>query len=118
LRSSAAILALLGAALLSSSAHADESGSQGRIVRLSINNPGGDDFASSHGSIAVRHGGGKLETYSWGGTHCPAAKLSDAEVQALGAAFHNRARTLIVPRFKQGEVKDTRCLVGFELAAG
>jgi hypothetical protein len=107
----------LGAALLPSPARADESGTQGRIVRLAINNQGGDDFASVHGSISVRHGS-KVEVYRWGGTSCPAAKLSEAELQALGAAFHNRARTLIVPRFKSGEVAGTRCLVGFELAAG
>lgn len=112
----AALLALL--ALVPAQASADESGTQGRIVRLALNSTGGDDFASSHGSISVRHGGGKPEVYSWGGTMCPASKLTEAEIIALGQAFHNRQRTLIVPRFKPGEVKETRCLVGFELAAG
>ncbi len=85
---------------------------------MSINATGSDDFASSHGSISVRHGGNKLEVYSWGGTMCPAAKLGEIEIAALQQAFHNRQRTLIVPRFKQGEVKDVRCLVGFELTGG
>lgn len=112
-----ALVALVGGVLLPSSALADESGAQGRVVRLAINNPGGDDFASVHGSISVRHTN-KVAIYAWGGTSCPAAKMNEAELQALGAAFHNRARTLIVPRFKSGEVLGTRCLVGFELAAG
>jgi hypothetical protein len=111
------LVSVWGAALLPSTAHADESGTQGRIVRLAVNNQGGDDFASLHGSISVR-AGKKVEVYKWGGTSCPAAKLNEAELQALGAAFHNRTRTLIVPRFKSGEVAGTRCLVGFELTAG
>ncbi len=108
----------VAAALAPASASADDLGTQGRIVRVSINATGSDDFASSHGSISVRHGSNKLEVYSWGGTMCPASKLGEIEIAALQQAFHNRQRTLIVPRFKQGEVKDVRCLVGFELTGG
>jgi hypothetical protein len=109
---------LAAVALTPASASADDLGTQGRIVRVSINATGSDDFASSHGSISVRHGSNKLEVYSWGGTMCPASKLGEIEIAALQQAFHNRQRTLIVPRFKQGEVKDVRCLVGFELTGG
>ncbi len=105
-------------ALLPTPASAAESGAQGRVVRFSLNNTGSDEHASSHGSIAVRHSGNKLEVYSWGGTMCPASSLTDVEVLTLEHAFHNRQRTLLAPRFKFGEVKETRCLVGFELVAG
>lgn len=109
---------LAAVALTPTAARADDLGTQGRIVRVSINATGSDDFASSHGSISVRHGNNKLEVYSWGGTMCPASKLGETEIAALQQAFHNRQRTLVVPRFKQGEVKDVRCLVGFELTGG
>lgn len=99
-------------------AFADEAGTPGRLVSLSIHTPGSDDSSIAHGSIMVRKGSGKPELYQWGGTACPASKLSDTQINILAQAFHNRARTLVTPRFKQGDVKDVRCLVGFELAAG
>ncbi|HWB81056.1 MAG TPA: hypothetical protein VG755_39105 [Nannocystaceae bacterium] len=111
-------LALVGAALVGGKAHAvDDIGPQGRLVQMTINGAGSDDFATHHGSIVVRHGG-KSEVYTWGGTACPASKLSDAQIGALESAFHNRNRTLVRPRYKPGDVKDTRCLVGFELTGG
>ncbi len=99
-------------------AAADEVGAPGRVVAMMIHTPGSDDMSLAHGSITVRKGGAKLEVYQWGGTACPASKLSDAQVTILAGAFHNRGRTLITPRFKPGEVKDVRCLVGFALGAG
>jgi hypothetical protein len=111
----AAAFALVG---LPQPARADESGTAGRIVKLVIHGEGSDVFASSHGSMTVRHGGNKLDVYSWGGTQCPSSKLREAEVDALHQALHFRSRTIIVPRFKAGEVSGTRCLVGFELQAG
>lgn len=117
-RSFVSALVLAGAALVGGKAHAvDDIGAQGRLVQLTINGAGSDDFATHHGSILVRHGG-KSELYTWGGTACPASKLSDAQIGALESAFHNRNRTLIRPRYKPGDVKDTRCLVGFELSGG
>lgn len=119
-RSLRSFVAAAGIALagLPTAAMADETGSAGRIVKLVINGEGSDDFASSHGSITVRHSGNKLEQYSWGGTQCPASKLREADVSALHEALHFRSRTLIIPRYKAGEVSLTRCLVGFELQAG
>jgi hypothetical protein len=115
---------LLGGALVAATAlaplataHADESGAQGRIVRFTINAAGSDDSASVLGTIGVRKPDGKIELYQWGGTSCPASKLEDWQVLALEHAFHNRHRTLVTPRYKVGDVKDLRCLVGFELSA-
>ena len=72
----------------------------------------------SYRPISVRRSNGKTEFYEWGGTSCPAAKLNESEVGMLERAFHNRARTLVTPRFKSGEGTGVRCLVGFELSAG
>jgi hypothetical protein len=110
---------VVGAALIAGPAHAaDDVGAQGRLVQLTINGAGSDDFSTHHGSILVKPSGKKGELYTWGGTACPASKLSDAQIGALESAFHNRHRTLIRPRYKPGDVKDTRCLVGFELTGG
>lgn len=95
---------------------ADETGAQGRVVRFSLNTQGSDD-AGSMGSIGVKKSDGKTEEYRWGGTSCPASKLTDGQVLALEHAFHNRHRTLVTPRFKPGDVKEIRCLVGFEFTA-
>lgn len=117
-RTALATVLVAGGALLPGHAQADESGAVGRVIRLSINSMGSDEFASSHGAISIRHAGNKVETYSWGGTMCPASKLAEGEFAALQSALHNRQRTLVTPRYKSGEVKDVRCLVGFELTAG
>ncbi len=102
--------------LVATPAAADEAGAQGRIVRFALNTQGSDD-AGSMGSIGVRKSDGKIDEYRWGGTSCPASKLTDSQVLALEHAFHNRHRTLVTPRFKPGDVKEIRCLVGFEFTA-
>ncbi len=112
-----AAFALACAALVGGPAHADDVGAAGRLVQLTINGAGSDDFSTHHGSILVKHAG-KGELYMWGGTACPASKLSDMQIAALESAFHNRNRTLVRPRYKPGDVQGTRCLVGFELNGG
>lgn len=118
LRPATAALLLAVGVLMPADAHADESGASGRVVRLSINSTGSDEYASVHGRISIRSKGTAIEVYSWGGTMCPASKLSEAEIRALQHAFHNRNSTTIAPRYKSGEVKGTRCLVAFELSGG
>jgi len=98
-------------------AAADELGAIGRIVKVEVRTAGSDDRATAHGRISVRRSNGKTEFYEWGGSSCPAAKLSEAEVGMLERAFHNRNRTLVTPRFRSGEATGVRCLVGFELSA-
>ena len=99
-------------------AAADELGAIGRIVKVEVRASGSDDRATAHGRISIKRNNGKTEFYEWGGSSCPAAKLSEAEVGMLERAFHNRGRTLVTPRFKSGEGMGVRCLVGFELSAG
>jgi hypothetical protein len=112
-----AAFTLVGAALAARPAAADDVGAAGRLIKITINGAGSDDFSTHQGSVLVKHAN-KSELYTWGGTACPASKLSDAQIAALESAFHNRHRTLITPRYKPGDVKDTRCLVGFELSGG
>jgi len=99
-------------------AAADQIGPEGRVVGIEMRAAGSDDRSTAQGSIKVRRGSAKPDLYEWGGTACPAAKLTEIEIGMLERAFHNRTRTLVAPRFKSGETSGVRCLVGFELRAG
>jgi len=94
-------------------AGADTSGPQGKIVKLTLNQSTSDDFASFHGSITVRSGKSKHDTYKWGGNHCPGLDVSAANVERLAGAFHTRRFTTIKPRYKPG-AGGNKCLVGFD----
>jgi hypothetical protein len=100
------------------SAHADDEGATGRVVRLTVNTQSSDKYASFHGSLTLRSGAGKNVTYFWGGTTCPAQRLGDAEVALLATMLTDR-RTLVAPRYRTGEgARGARCLVAFELLGG
>lgn len=101
----------------SASAASDQLGAIGRIVKVEVRTSGSDDRATAHGRISLRRSNGKTEFYEWGGSSCPAAKLSESEIGMLERAFHNRNRTLVTPRYRSGEASGVRCLVGFELSA-
>lgn len=96
-------------------AHADQEGKTGRAVRLTVNTQGSDKYASFHGSLAIRKSGSsKTEMYFWGGSTCPAQRLSEPEVALLAGAMGTR--TNVAPRFRNSEgARGTRCLVAFEL---
>lgn len=97
------------------SALADEDGSKGHVVALTINTQGSDKYASFHGSLAVKTSGDRRDVYFWGGSTCPAQKLDAAEVALLASALHDR-RTLLRPVYRTGEgARGARCLVAFEL---
>jgi hypothetical protein len=98
-------------------AAADELGAIGRVVKVEVRTSGSDDRATAHGRVSLRRANGKTEFYEWGGSSCPAAKLTESEVGMLERAFHNRSRTLVTPRYRPGEASGVRCLVGFELSA-
>lgn len=86
-------------------------------MKVEVRSGASDDRATVHGKITIRRSNAKIEVYEWGGSSCPAAKLSDLEIGMLERAFHNRNRTLVTPRYKSGEATGVRCLVGFELRA-
>lgn len=113
-----ATLAVLALGIATPVAAADQIGPEGRIVGVEIRAAGSDDRSTAQGSIKIRRGSAKADLYEWGGTSCPATKLSEIEIGMLERAFHNRSRTLVAPRFKSGETSGVRCLVGFELRAG
>ncbi len=99
------------------SALADEEGTAGRIVSLTINTQGSDKYASFHGSLGVRSTSGRRDVYFWGGSTCPAQKLAASEVALLAGALNNR-KTTIKPVYRTGEgARGARCLVAFELQA-
>jgi hypothetical protein len=110
-----AALALAG--LLAGPAHADEAGKTGRVTGLRINTSGSADMASFAGIVKIKATNGKVEEYHWGGSTCPAQKLSDTQVDLLAQAMMQRGRTQISPTFVPGEASK-RCLVSFELIAG
>jgi hypothetical protein len=100
-------------------AHADEEGKSGRIIELRVNTPSSDDHPSFHGSITLKLvGTSTLVEYRWGGSSCPAQKLSDPQIDVLMTAFVQRNRTKLTPKYTMGEGDGTRCLVGFTLVAG
>ena len=100
-----------------SSYAADHGGKPGKVVRLTINAVGSHKYASFHGAITLRRSGSNI-VYKWGGSTCPAQTFTDAQVDLIASAFHNRHKTLFAPKYAQGEgASDTRCLVAFELVA-
>jgi len=97
---------------------ADEEGKVGRIDRLRINTLGSTDHASFQGAVTLTLIGSKDQVeYRWGGSSCPGQKLNEFQIQLLMTAMAQRERTKVAPRYSMGE-GGTRCLVGFELAAG
>ncbi len=113
----ACAVALAATTLLPVGALADEEGSAGRIVSLTINTQGSDKYASFHGSLGVRNRAGERDVYFWGGSTCPAQKLDDAQVALLATALQTR-RTNLRPVYRTGEgARGTRCLVAFEMLA-
>ncbi len=118
LTSLAAVTAFAATTLLPvQSALADEDGSVGKIVSLTINTQGSDKYASFHGSLGVRTPDGRRDVYFWGGSTCPAQKLDASEVSLLSSALQN-GKTKIRPVYRTGEgARGARCLVAFELLA-
>lgn len=116
-RAALAALTCLGLLGLPRPAAADEKGQTGRVVRVNVNTQASDKYASFHGSVTVRRSGSsKDDVYYWGGTTCPAQKVSDEQVDLLVQALRSR-RTMLTPRYRGGEAGGTRCLVAFELVA-
>jgi len=115
------VLSVLGCAfaLMPAQAAADQSGAAGKAVQLTINTLGSEKYASFHGSVSIRQTETNVtEIYYWGGSSCPAQKISDAQVQLLADALVHRSRTLVSPIFREGQgPKGTRCLVAFDLVA-
>ena len=99
------------------SAHAEETGSKGRVTAVQINTSGSDQHASVHGSIRLRQSDGKSQDYLWGGSTCPGQKLEPSHVALLVSAHVNRARTWLTPSYAPSEGGDKRCLVAFSLSA-
>jgi hypothetical protein len=121
LRSSIAAAAVVVATLAPiRSAHADEEGATGKVVRLTLNTQSSDKYASFHGSLTVKSSAStKSVTYFWGGSTCPAQHLSDSEVALLATTLLDRGRTSVLPRYRTGEgARGARCLVAFELVGG
>ncbi len=109
---------LLATVVAPSPAHADQSGHQGRVMQLRINTPGSVAHSSFHGSVTLKlEASNTLVEYRWGGSSCPAQKLSDPQLDVLVTAFVQRNDTKLTPTYTMGEGNGTRCLVGFELVA-
>jgi hypothetical protein len=112
-------LLTLSLVLPASVASADSEGKAGRIVQLRVNAQSSTQHASFHGRMTVRRpGSNSSEHYHWGGSMCPGQRLSDAQVAILVTALQNRTRTLVAPRYLEGEGTSTKCLVAFDLVAG
>lgn len=114
-----ACLSLAVCLLLPSSARADEEGEPGKVVRLTVNTTESEKYASFHGAVSIRRAGASAsDRYYWGGSTCPAQKLSETQVALLSSALTHRNETLVVPVFRTSKgTPETRCLVAFDLIA-
>jgi hypothetical protein len=116
-----AIRFLLSALVLAPAvAAADSKGSPGRVASVDVNTAGSDDFSKFRGEVAIRAGSKKVqkmkvERYRFGGSTCPGKDLSEAQLQMLLTAMHER--DIVTPRYKNGQ-GGHRCLVGFSIRAG
>lgn len=108
------LLAGIGTLVTPAVAGADSAGADGRIVKLTINEPGSDDHATFRGAIKVRTGKKATDTYKWGGSLCAGLNLSEGSIARLAGAFHTRRFTTVKPRFKNG-AGGTKCLVSFDI---
>ena len=109
------VFPFLAAVLFATPALADQAGSTGRVVRVTVNTSASDDYTSFRGSMTLRQSkDGRRIEYSWGGTKCPGSNLSEEQVALLGRALSDR-RITMVPKYKPGQDSGTRCLVGFQL---
>jgi hypothetical protein len=94
---------------------ADTSGASGRIVQITVNEAGSDEFTKFRGSITVWTGKDAPEDeYKWGGSSCPGLDISAEGVDRLVNAFYTRRWTRVTPHYKVGQ-GGTKCLVGYEL---
>lgn len=116
-----AALATLALALLAeptaSAAPEQKTGSLGRVIGLRIITPGSREHAIHHGSVRTKPPLGDPETYHWGGSTCPAHKLTEAQVGVLVDALRDHQQLQVRPYYMLGESAD-RCLVAFDLVAG
>lgn len=116
-------LALLGAiALMSTGTSAaatpeQRPGSLGRVIGLRIVTPGSREHASYHGFVRTQPPLGDAEAYRWGGSSCPAQRLTEAQVGLLVDALRDNQLLQVRPYYMLGEAAD-RCLVAFDLVAG
>lgn len=93
------------------------SGSLGRVIGLRIITPGSKEHASYHGFVRTKPPLGDAETYYWGGSSCPANKLSETQVGVLVDALRDHQQLQVRPYYTFSEAAD-RCIVAFDLVAG
>ncbi|MCA9649887.1 MAG: hypothetical protein H6712_00420 [Myxococcales bacterium] len=94
-----------------------KAGSLGRVIGIRIVTPGSRDHASYHGFVRTKPPLGDPETYYWGGSSCPAQKLTEAQVGVLVDALRDHQQLQVRPYYTLGEAAD-RCLMAFDLVAG
>lgn len=88
-------------------------GTPGKVRMLDVNSTSADTYLAYHGKVGIKPGSGDMETYTWGGTQCPAKTISAEMVALLMDAFMTRKTTL--PRWLDG-AGNNKCLVGFAIS--
>jgi hypothetical protein len=95
---------------------ADQTGPRGQLISLQINARGSDDFSNYHGAARIKvwsKGKPKVHKYMWGGANCPSRDLEHEQIELLSIALTENVN--IVPKFKNGQIPNSRCLVSFKL---
>lgn len=91
-------------------ASADSNGSRGRVIDITLNDSGSDDFAAFRGEVRIR-ANKVTTTYRWGGSACPGKDLSATNVALLFEAAEEGEK--VTPKYKPG-AGSNKCLTGFK----
>ena len=91
---------------------ADESGAEGYVSAVQINNTSADAYLQYHGRLFVRVSKQVVDEYRWGGTSCGSKIVNEAQLSALNLALANGMK--VAPSWRPGQGQ-TKCLVGFVL---
>ncbi len=111
-KSLAMALALTAAA---TPALADQTGTPGPLVGLTVNESSANLYVSHRGKLVVMDVNSlTLQEYFWGGAACNGKNLSEYNLQVLSRAVGNRS-LYIAPSWKGG-AGGRKCLVGYILA--
>lgn len=92
-------------------ASADSNGTRGRIIDITVNDSGSDDFSAFKGEVRIR-ANKAVKVYRWGGAACPGKDLTAANVALLFTAAEESAK--VTPKYKPG-AGSNKCLTGFKV---
>ena len=106
----------LGAAalLLSAAALADNTGTLGTVVQVSVNGSSSNEINAARGRLLIDEGDQFYRTYQWGGTLCNGKNMSEDDVANFMMALRDRRSVTVTPIWTAG-AGGKRCLVAYRI---